>query len=228
MIKKDMYDHKRGETKQNRKHPEDLPWTQKHDPDQNRTQKKVKTHMQNKDGNNKYHRQDIADVFAEFYDDLCTSTTKKHEHEHEDKSEQPQDSIKQFTRQELNDDINQLKRGEATEKLQKHLLRLYSKDIKPLEQTSPNSRDTTSFFFFSKSGDPTSTSNFRPTCSIPIFSQLLLRRLQPTLDDNQTTHQADFRPDYSTTDCLYAFQQTSTEEDDEELYIQLLTKLYDQ
>ena len=36
-------------------------------------------------GSNKYDREDIADVFAEFYGELHTSATKTHEHEHEGK-----------------------------------------------------------------------------------------------------------------------------------------------
>ena len=76
---------------------------------------------------------------------LICSTTKKHEHEHEDKYEQHQDTLKPFTMQELNDAINQLKRGKAadtrgvnaemikysTRRLTEHLLRLYNKANNP-------------------------------------------------------------------------------------------------
>ena len=55
------------------------------------------------------------------------------------------------------------------------------------------------------------TSNHWPICSIPnlykLFSRLLFKRLQPTLDDNQTADQAGFRRGYSTTDHLHTFQQ---------------------
>ena len=60
-------------------------------------------------------------------------------------------------------------------------------------------------------GDPASPSNYRPVCSISmlykLFSQLLFKGLQPTLDDKQSQHQAGFRPGYSTTDHLFTFQQ---------------------
>ena len=72
------------------------------------------THMQDKTGNIKYDRQDIADVFAEFYEELYTSTTKRHEHEHEDTYEQHHHTVKPFTMQELNDAIH-LKRGRAAD-----------------------------------------------------------------------------------------------------------------
>ena len=45
------------------------------------------THTQDKDGINKYDRQDTADVVAELYEEFHTSTTKTLEHEHEDKHE---------------------------------------------------------------------------------------------------------------------------------------------
>ena len=80
-----------------------------------RRKKILVTHMQCKTGDSKYDRQDIADVFAEFYEDLNTSTTKKHEHEHEDKYEQHQDTLRPFAMQEIADAINQLKRGKAAD-----------------------------------------------------------------------------------------------------------------
>ena len=67
--------------------------------------------MQDKARNGKYDRQDIADVFAEFCEELNTSTTKTHEHKHEDKYEQHQDTLGPFTMQHLNDAIKQLKKG---------------------------------------------------------------------------------------------------------------------
>ena len=71
--------------------------------------------MQGKASNNRCDRQDIPDVFAEFCEELHTSTSKTHEHELEDKYEQHQDTMKPFTMQELNDAINQLERGKAAD-----------------------------------------------------------------------------------------------------------------
>ena len=64
-------------------------------------------------GKNKYDRQDIADVLEQFYEELCESTPKTHEHEAN--FEQHIDTMKPFTMQELNDAINQLKRGKAVD-----------------------------------------------------------------------------------------------------------------
>ena len=52
-------------------------------------------------------------MFAELCEELCASTTRTCEHE--DKYEQHQDTKKPFTMQELNDAINQLDRGQATD-----------------------------------------------------------------------------------------------------------------
>ena len=71
------------------------------------------THMQDKDGDNNNDRPHAANVFAEFYEELYTSTTKTRSHEHEDKYEH-QGTMKPFTLRERNDAINQLKRGKAT------------------------------------------------------------------------------------------------------------------
>ena len=87
---------------------------------------------------------------------------------------------KPFTMQELNDAINQLKRGKAADRrgvnadmikystrrlIKKHVLRLHSKAIKPHEQLPPNWRDTT-INVLCKSGNRASPSNKRPICSI--------------------------------------------------------------
>ena len=73
--------------------------------------------MQDKASTNKYDRQDIADVFAEFYEERHTSTTMTHEHEPEPEGnyEQHQQTKKPFTTQELSEATNQLKRGKAAD-----------------------------------------------------------------------------------------------------------------
>ena len=70
--------------------------------------------MQDKASNN---RQDIAGVLAELCEELYTQTTKSHEpkHEHENKFERHRDTMEPFTMQELNDAINQLEKGKATD-----------------------------------------------------------------------------------------------------------------
>ena len=52
-----------------------------------RRKKILVTYRQDKDGNNKYDRHDIADVFEYFWGDLYTSTTKKHEAIHDTRTQ---------------------------------------------------------------------------------------------------------------------------------------------
>ena len=100
----------------------------------------------------------------------------------------------------------------STRRLQQHLRRLYSKAIKPFEQLPPDWRDTTIKVIY-KSGDRASQSNNRHHLFDPtlynLFSQLLFRRLQPTLDANWSADQAGFRRSYSTSDHFFMFQQNS-------------------
>ena len=85
--------------------------------------------MQDKAGNHKYDRHDVAEVFTDFYWELYTSTSKTHEHEHEEKYEQHQDTMKPFTMQELNDAINELKRGKTRKwKSENHRIKLAEHD----------------------------------------------------------------------------------------------------
>ena len=63
-------------------------------------------HMQDKIGTNKYDRQGIADVFAEFYEEVYTSTTRTHGHE--GSRNQPQHTMTPVTMQQLDDAINHI------------------------------------------------------------------------------------------------------------------------
>ena len=55
----------------------------------------------------------------------------------------------------------------------------------------------------------------RPICSIShpvLFAQLLFKRPQPTLDTNQSTDEAGFRPGYATTETTYSRSSNSDRE----------------
>ena len=66
----------------------------------------------------------------------------------------------------------------SNRRIKNHLLRLCSKVIKPSDEPPPNLRDS-AIQVICKSGDPSSSTNYRPICSIPIlyklFSQLVFR-----------------------------------------------------
>ena len=163
---------------------------------------------------------------------------------------EPQHTIPPITKQELNETINQLKRGSKAADT-----RSQRRDDQTLTQPPPNWRDTT-IKVLHKSGDPSSFSNYRPICSIPImhklFSQLFFKRLQPTLDASQCDDQdgatprrttysrssssgreplwvaaIDFKKEHDTVE--HSSVWTSLRERSiEEPCIQLVTKLHDQ
>ena len=177
---KDTYDQKRGKAKQHRKHLEHLPWAQKHDFDQHQTQK----HPHNAHARQRWQQQIRQTGYCG-----CVLRGSLHVNDEEawtrswtrtrGQVQQHQDTMKPFTMQELNDAINQFKRGSAADTIgvnaemikystrglkKKHLLRLYNKATKLHEQPPPKWRDTTTKFIY-KSGYPASPSNYRPICS---------------------------------------------------------------
>ena len=126
-------------------------------------------------------------MFAEFYEELYTSTTKTHEHE--DNCEQYQGTMKPFTMQELNDAINQferrLKKTQTTTAQQSH-------DVK-IQERGHHHRTTDPFV--------------RSPLLYKLFTHLFFERLVPTLDANQSADQAGFRLGNSTRDHFFTFQQ---------------------
>ena len=149
---------------------------------------------------NKYDRHGIADGFAEFYEELCTSTTKTHKHEDEDNNDAVHDPGTQCLqptqdRQGSRHESCQRRNDQTLhQKSHKHLPRLYNTAIKPTEEPPSNWRDTTIKVRY-KSSDPSSPSNYRPFL-YKLFSQLFFDRLQPTLDASQSVDQAGFKPGY--------------------------------
>ena len=170
-------------------------------------------------------RQEIADVFADFYESLYTrqqyaTTTTMHappQHNDADSTTQP---IPPFTLDELDKALRQLRNGkssdttgiiaemikECNDALHQHLLRLYNDILKPDALPPQHWRHTTITFIY-KSGDPTLPQNYIPIAIIPLlyklFARLLYNWLTPLLDKHQTADQAGFRHNYSTEDHLY-------------------------
>ena len=155
----------------------------------------------------KYDRQRIADVFAEFNEDHCTSTTRTHEHEHEDQYEQHQDTMKPFAMQEI-------ERGQRRDDqiLHQNTQQAFTTIVKQSHQQS-GATTTELERHDDQSGaqergpglaiEPPSCTN----CSSNIF-----KRVQPTLDDNQTDDQSGFRPVFSTTDHFFTRSSNSDRE----------------
>ena len=175
--------------------------------------------MTTTDGTTTTDRQDIADVFATFYEELyrCRQphsdpTTSTDDHNH--------DTIAVFSMTELVKALNQLRSGrcrdttgllaemlkEGGPTLRQHLLRIYN-DVTAQNATPPRQWKETTISVIHKSGDPQLPNNYRPIAIIPIlyklFARLLYNRLEPHLDRYQTADQAGFRHDYSTDDHLF-------------------------
>ena len=189
--------------------------------------KTIITNMTTSTGQKVTDRQDIADVFANFYEALYAhrkpaSTTSFHNTPTQQPTPPPNQSIPPFTQAELAKALRQLRNGrsadasgikaemlkEGNDTLHQHLLRLFNDIIRP-DATTPEQWKHTTITIIHKSGDPTLPNNYRPIAVIPLmyklFARLLYNRLAPLLDKQQTPDQAGFRPDYSTEDHLYTF-----------------------
>ena len=81
-------------------------------PNDNHTNKSTNKNI-NKSGSNKYDQQSIVVVFAEFYEELHTSTATTQDHE--DSRNQPRHTMTSSTMQALDDSIHQLKKSEASD-----------------------------------------------------------------------------------------------------------------
>ena len=184
--------------------------------------------MVNKDGKMESDRISIANIFADFYEQLYASRNASQANvAYDDRSE----TIDPFTRGELVKSIKDLNsnrcadaRGVKAEmlkyggaKLVDVMLDLFNKVL--LEKDEPPAawkHSVISVIF--KSGDPTLPQNYRPICIIPLlyklFSKLLYRRLYPILDRAQCNDQAGFRHKFSTVDHMFTFTilQEKTEE----------------
>ena len=122
--------------------------------------------MTGQDGTKRTERQEIADVFAEFYENLYNSIAEPKQFT------QPRDNIPPFTMSELNKAISQLKLGKApdakglraemlktgTAELKSALLHLYNTTIK-LDSPAPGSWKSTIITVIPKAGDLTLPQN---------------------------------------------------------------------
>ena len=188
-----------------------------------RERKKFIHQMTDKNGDTQSERKRIADIFAEFYEELYsaqpmgtsavdTNDVPSNEAEH----------IPPFTKEELVKAVKTLKTdrcpdsaGVKAEMLKhggdalfKTLLDLYNKALAD-EMELPKSWKTSVITVIYKNGDPTLPQNYRPICIIPLlyklFSKMIYNRLYPILDRAQCPDQAGFRHAYSTNDHMFVF-----------------------
>ena len=95
-------------------------------------------------------------------------------------------------------------------KLRRILLQLMNSIIQPGAPAPEEWRESTFKVLF-KGGDMKHAKNYRPICVLPLlyklFSTMLYRRLQPSLDKELPKDQAGFRKKFGTVDHLHAFAQ---------------------
>ena len=169
------------------------------------------THMADDRGRDCTDQQEIADIFADFYEKLYASqVNQQSQHERCGGSEIPQ-----FTCQELEVSIRELKNGKARDgagvfaELIKNggpmlvdvLVILYNQVI-AVDAVPPSSWKASIVSVLHKSGERSKAENYRPITIIPLlykpFARLLYARLHPLLDLEQSMDQAGFRPRFST------------------------------
>ena len=166
-------------------------------------------------GENVYDRQSIANVFANFYEQLYEDN-----HKTKNTISDSVESIEDFTPEELSDALRQLKTGKAPDannicaemlksggsKLREVVLKCFNGIIKPSGET-PQEWHKTLIKVLHKNGDTRLPQNYRPIATIPLlyklFSRILYNRLEPILDAEQSSDQAGFRKHRSTVDHLF-------------------------
>ena len=167
--------------------------------------KKLIVQMIDKNGQLQTDRKNIADIFAEFYEDLYAS---REESETLDPILVSQ--VPPFTLKELTDAVKSLRSKKCAdtagiraemlkvggEHLLSKLLELYNMILSGSTQP-PVSWKHSVISIIHKSGDVMQPQNYRPICIIPVlyklFSKLMYKTLYPIVDKAQCRDQAGFR-----------------------------------
>ena len=172
--------------------------------------------MVDRNGDAQTDRKAIADIFADFYEQLYSGTQQT------TKTDRETSTLTPFTLKELTQALKSLKRNrcadttgiraemlkEGGQHLLRKLLELYNV-ILTENRELPASWKHSVISVIHKSGDVTQPQNYRPISIIPmlykLFSKLLYRRLYPILDAAQSRDQAGFRGSFSTIDHMFVF-----------------------
>ena len=179
--------------------------------------KKLIVQMADKSGTVQTDRKRIADIFADFYEELYAS------HQGAETLDNSQTiPVPPFTLSEITAAVKTLKSKKCTdtagiraemlkkggENLLEKLLELYNMILCGSMQP-PSSWKHSIISVIHKSGDAAQPQNYRPICIIPVlyklFSKLMYKRLYLILDKAQCRDQAGFRNGYSTVDHMFVF-----------------------
>ena len=184
--------------------------------------------MLNSEGKECFERQGIADIVADFYEELYRSKRS-------DDNAFPEEGaacglpacekdVVPFSKEELVVAIKKLKNNKCKDtsgvvgemfkhagpQLREILLDLYNEVLKGSE-TPPQKWKESVVRVLYKSGPSNAAANYRPITIIPLlyklFAILLLNRIEPTIEKQQSTDQAAYRKGYSTDDHLFVFAQ---------------------
>ena len=166
-------------------------------------------------GLEKRDRDDIAEVFATFYERLYASSS----HGLDVADETPDDEPPPFTLDELTDTLRQLKSGKSKDTagivaemikfggvtLHSAILDLYNDLLSP-EAMPPERWKRTRLVVIFKKNDARQVKNYRPIAITPIlyklFSRMLCNRVQSTIFSSLSPDQAAYRPGFSVEDHL--------------------------
>ena len=172
-----------------------------------------------KDGKQRIEQDDIADVFAEFFESPYKADgTDGQSHTFHCRSVE---LVRAVTREEVRSELNKMRPRKAADEsgLVSELLRsgsdllmdmvaqVFTAVLNP-QAAIPDYWKASSIRVLFKKGDERLPENYRPICIIPIlyklFSKVVLKRIRDHAISEQSPDQAGFRPDYSCDDHLFA------------------------
>ena len=171
--------------------------------------------MKYKNGDLKSDLYDIANVFADFYEELYSDVRSERT-----TTEFSEENTIPFTKEEVQAQLKNLKNGKSADakgiicEMLKHgggelaslLADMFTDILSPSSKCPQNWRETTIKVLFKK-GNAVVPENYRPICIIPIlyklFSKLIGARITKQLDREQTPDQAGFRSGFSCDDDLF-------------------------
>ena len=181
------------------------------------SRKKLLVEVQGEDGTIHREKEDIAEVFAKFYEQLysntCSADPEKIYHIEGD------DTMDPFTMEELQQAIRVTKLGRSCDKLgitaemfkvecpllHQLILDAFNHIMRPTEQ-APLDWLQARISVIYKKGDTTLPSNYQPIAILSLlyklFSRMLCGRLRKTIESQQSIDQAAYRKGFSTEDHL--------------------------
>lgn len=172
-----------------------------------------------KNGLLQHGRQEIVDVFADFYGDLYAAQKVGATAEESWRSG-PCDAVPEFTMEEIRQELKQMSKNKAADStglviemlqegsdlLMQTILDIFNQLLKPAPETPTAWKESRVIVLFKK-GDPRQADNYRPITLLSImyklFSRMLNKRMKHVLDAAQPPDQAGFREGFGVEDHLF-------------------------